>query len=359
VRAAGCDTSGPERGALRVIEVPAPDPGPGEVCVRVAVSGVNPTDWKARERPEPAPRWRFQIVHHDGAGVISAVGPGVDARRVGERVWVYHAAHRRPGGTAAEYVVMPERQVVPLPDGVSMEQGAGLGIPGITAHRCLFADGPVEDRTVLVTGGAGAVGHAAIQLARWGGARVIATVSTEAKATIARDAGAHEVLRYTEPGLGGRLREVASGIDRVVDVALTDNLSHYLPLLNEHATVSCYARTGEDLLVPLPPLMLANVLLRFVLVYGLGEAALNHATTDITAALSAGALRPLPTHRFRLDDVEKAHEAVRNGVTGKAVIFLTDEPGRGGRMGVRAAHGGTKTPRPSRPPTGSSASSAV
>lgn len=323
MRAAVYDTAGSDRGTLQIVELPDPDPGSGEVRVRVHVSGVNPTDWKAREAAGAEPGWPQQVPNQDGAGVIDAVGDGVDPSRVGERVWVYHAAAGRPTGTAAQYVCLPQEQVVPLPEGVSFDHGAGLGIPGITAHRCLFADGPLEGRTVLVTGGAGGVGHAAVQLARWAGARVIATVSTDEKAQLAEAAGAHDVLRYRDPGFSDRLRSLAAdGIDRVVDVALAINLADYLPALAEHAVVACYARDRDEARVPIRPLMWANIVLRFVLVYGLPQAALDRAVADLATALHDGALRPLPTHRFPLDRIHDAHEAVRGGVTGKVLVDL-------------------------------------
>jgi NADPH2:quinone reductase len=180
MRAAIYDHYGPAAEVLRVLDVPRPTPQAGEVAVRVAVSGVNPTDWKSRVRqPGRAVGFDFQVPNQDGAGVIEGVGPGVDPDRVGERVWLYHAAWQRPWGTATEVTVVPAEQAVRLPDGVDFSVGATLGIPHMTAHRCVFADGPVDGATVLVAGGAGAVGHAAIQLARRGGATVIATVSAE------------------------------------------------------------------------------------------------------------------------------------------------------------------------------------
>ena len=176
-------------GVLAVEDFDAPSPGAGEVRVRVTVSGVNPTDWKAR-----ASGVEFQVPDQDGAGVIESVGPGVDPARVGERVWIYFAAYQRPWGTAAQYSVVPAEQAVPL--GASDELGASLGIPALTAYHCLLADGPIEGATVLVAGGAGAVGHAAIELARWSGARVVATVSSDEKASLARSAGADAVVNY-------------------------------------------------------------------------------------------------------------------------------------------------------------------
>lgn len=323
MQAAVYDTSGPDRGRLRIDELPDPAPGPGEVLVRIAVSGVNPTDWKARERSTPP--WPQQVPNQDGAGVVAGVGDRVDPGRVGERVWVYHAALQRPIGTAAEYTCVPAAQAVPLPDGVSFAHGAGLGIPAITAHRCVFADGPVDGRTVLVTGGAGAVGHAAVQLARRGGARVLATVSTEEKARLAEEAGAEAALFYREPGFPEALRAAApDGIDRVVDVAVAANLDSYLAVLDPHAVVASYASDVSPLTAEVGPLMYGNVTLRFVLVYGLTGDMLEAAVADITGALEDGGLRPLPEHHFPLDRTAEAHDACRDGTPGKVLIDVAD-----------------------------------
>ena len=186
MRAALYDRYGAGSEVLRVEEIERPEPGPGEVRVKIEYSGVNPTDWKSRSGATPRPIDGFQIPHHDGAGVIDAVGDGVDPGRIGQRVWTYMAAAGRKWGTAAQWTVVPARQAVPLPDGVSAELGASLGVPAMTAHRCLTADGPVDGKTVLVAGGAGAVGHFAIELAKFFGARVITTVSGPEKAELAR-----------------------------------------------------------------------------------------------------------------------------------------------------------------------------
>jgi NADPH2:quinone reductase len=313
MRAAVYDASG----EIRVEDVETPSPGPGEVRVRVAVSGVNPTDWKARGNEVPFP---FQVPNQDGAGVIEAIGEGVDERRVGERVWVYFAAWQRQWGTAAEYTVVPAEQAVPLGD-ASFELGASLGIPALTAHRCLFADGAVTGATVLVAGGAGAVGHAAIELARWGGAeRVIATVSSEEKAELARAAGAHEVVNYREQDAAARIRELApDGVDRVVEVALTANLDLDLAVGSTH--VVTYAGTPEDAVeVPVRRLMAANAVLRFVLVYTIPRDALRRAVADVSHAVRGGALTTLPLHRFPLARAADAHDAVRTGAVGKVLI---------------------------------------
>lgn len=322
MRAAVYATRGPNRGALEVKDLADPQPGPGEVRVRIRISGVNPTDWKSREGGREL-AWAEQIPNQDGAGEIDAVGPGVDPSRVGQRVWLYHAAWQRPNGTAAQYCCVPASQAVLLPEGISFEQGAGLGIPYLTAHRCLFADGGVQGRTVLVTGGAGAVGHAAVELARWAGARVIATVSSEEKARIARDAGAQVVLNYRDPDHAAQLAAAApERIHRVVDVAVGANLASYLPLLAPHAVIATYATEAEDPRLPIRQLMFANVTLRAMLVYGLTSDMLADGVRDVTAALRAGAIRRLPEHRFTLEQIGEAHAAVKGGAVGKVLVEL-------------------------------------
>src|SRR5580692_792818 len=219
MKAAFYDRHGPAREVQRVEELDRPEPGPGEVRVKVEASGVNPTDWKSRSGATPRPIDGFQIPHHDGAGVIDAVGEGVDLARIGQRVWLWMAAAGRRWGTAAEWAVVPDRMAVPLPRGVSFELGASLGVPAVTAHRCLLADGPVTGQVVLVAGGAGAVGHFAIQLAVWAGAaQVIATTSGPGKAKLAREAGAGHVVIYTESDAASQIRAVSEHVDRVIEV---------------------------------------------------------------------------------------------------------------------------------------------
>ena len=312
MRAAVYDDSG----QIRVEEVATPEPGPGEVRVRLAVSGVNPTDWKARGGGVAFP---FQIPNQDGAGVVDKVGEGVDEGRVGERVWVYFAAWQRQWGTAAEYTVLPAEQAVALGD-AAFELGASLGIPALTAHRCLFADGAVSGATVLVAGGAGAVGHAAIELARWGGATVIATVSDEEKAQLSRTAGAHHVVNYREADAQERIRALApDGVDRVVEVAPVANLALDLAVGARH--IAGYAGTPDDVLeAPVRQLMGANVVLRFVLVYTMPRFALRRAVADVAEAVREGALTTLPLHRFPLDQAAQAHDAVEGGAVGKVLI---------------------------------------
>lgn len=321
MRAAVYDRTGAAAEVLRVEEVDRPEPGPGEVRVRVHLSAVNPTDWKSRAGATPRPIEGFQIPDQDGVGVIDAVGEGVDAGRVGERVWVWFAAAGRRWGTAAEWTVVPETRAVRLPDAVSMEMGASLGVPAMTAHRCLFADGPLEGGTVLVAGGAGAVGHFAIELAKRAGARVATTVSTADKARLAEAAGADLVVNYREEDAAARIREWAPQVDRVVEVALAANLELDLAVTGAHAVVTTYA-AAEDPVVPIRACMNKNLLLRFVLLYGVPEPALLAAVRDITAALEEGSLSELPYRRFALEDIAAAHDAVEGGLTGKVLVEI-------------------------------------
>jgi NADPH2:quinone reductase len=319
--AARYEKPGPAHEVLRIGDVPTPEPGPGELRLRLAVSGVNPTDWKARSATPVA--GEFQIPNQDGAGVVDAVGEGVDAARVGQRVWVYFAAWQRPWGTAAEYSVLPAEQAVPLPDGTPDALGASLGIPALTAHRCLLADGPVHGRTVLVAGGAGAVGHAAIELAKWLGARVITTVSSDEKAALARDAGADAVVNYREPGAAERIRELApDGVDRVIEVALASNLELDLAVCAPNAAIVTYAADVAGPELPVRKLMVPNLTLRFVLVYTIPRDALAQAVADVGDALRAQALTTLPVHRFPLERTADAHDAVEHGAVGKVLVDL-------------------------------------
>ena len=322
MKAARYDRTGPASEVLRVDEVERPEPGAGQVRVRLALSGINPTDVKSRSGLTPRPIEGFQIPHHDGAGVIDAVGEGVDRARIGERVWVWFAAAGQPWGTAAQWTVVPAARAVPLPDGALFELGACLGVPAMTAHRCLFADGPVEDRTVLVAGGAGAVGHYAIELAKFAGARVVATVSNEQKAELARQSGADEVVNYRDPDAIDQVRKFAEQVDRIVEVDLGANLDLDLAVSGPETVAVTYAATLQDPVLPIRRCMIANVTLRFVLLYGVPQSASSRATQDITRALAANALTELPLHRYPLDGIVAAHEAVESGITGKVVLDI-------------------------------------
>jgi NADPH2:quinone reductase len=322
MRAAIYDRMGPAREVLRIADVDRPEPGPGQVRVRVHVSGVNPTDWKSRAGVTPRPLSGFQIPNQDGAGVIDAVGDGVDAGRVGERVWLWMAAVGQPWGTAAQWTVVPAERAVPLPDSASFDLGASLGVPAMTAHRCLYADGPVEGKSVLVAGGAGAVGHFAIELAKRAGARVVSTVSGAKKAELAQQAGADLVVNYRELTAADQVRAFASPIDRIVEVALGPNLELDLAVCGPDTVVVTYAADGKDPVLPVRACMTANVTLRFILLYGVPPVALRQAVTDITAALAEQALSELPTHHFPLEEIAAAHEAVEKRAVGKVLVDL-------------------------------------
>jgi NADPH2:quinone reductase len=309
---------GSAREVLRVAEVDRPEPGPGEVRVRVEASGVNPTDWKSRSGATPRPIDGFQIPHHDGAGVIDAVGQGVDPSRTGQRVWLWLAA-TRPWGTAAQYSVVPGEQAVPLPDSASAELGASLGVPAMTAHRCLFADGPIDGATVLVAGGAGAVGHFTIELARHAGARVVTTVSGPEKAELARRAGADLVVNYRDPDAAEQIRSFGP-VDRVVELALGANLQLDLAVAHQDTVIVDYAAEPADPVLPVRACMTANIRMRFILLYGVPRPALTQAATDISQALADGALTELPVTRFPLAETAAAHEAVEAGAVGKVLV---------------------------------------
>jgi NADPH2:quinone reductase len=321
VKAALYDRTGPAEEVLRIEDVPRPEPGPGEVRVRVEVSGINPTDVKARSGAVPRKIDGFQIPHQDGAGVIDAVGEGVDENRIGQRVWVWFAAVDSRYGTAAEWTVVPEQQAVPLPDVASSELGASLGVPAMTAYHCLFADGPLPGRNVLVAGGAGAVGHFAIELARWDRARVATTVGNTQSANLAHRAGADLVVDYHDDDAVDKLKALAPVMDRIIEVALSANLDVDLALSGPQTSVVTYA-SPEDPVLPVRRCMTANVTLKFVLLYGVPMPDLLAATRGITNALTAEVLTPLPIHRYPLEDIVAAHSAVESGANGKVVLDL-------------------------------------
>lgn len=323
--AAVYEQAGPDA-RLEIRELAVPDPGPGEVRVKVAVSGVNPTDWKSRKRAGAPMVGAFQVPNQDGAGTIDAVGAGVSADRIGERVWLLMAAKDNVWGTAAEFCVVPAERAVPLADGASWELGASLGVPALTAAYCLNANGPAGGRTILVSGGAGAVGHATIELARFEGAeQVIATVSGEQKAQLARAAGAHTVVNYRDADAVEQIRTAApGGVETFVEVALDQNLELDLAVAAPHAAIVCYA-AGEDTVaeVPVRQLMTLNVALRFMLLYGVSGEDLADAIERTQRAVAAGALTTLPLVRFSLEQAAQAHDAVEQGAVGKVLIDLT------------------------------------
>ena len=324
MRAASYVATGPAAQVLRVGDLACPEPGPGQVRVKVAVSAVNPTDVKARAGATPRPLDGVQVPHMDGAGTVDAVGPGVEDSRLGQRVWLQLAAHTNPWGTAAQWSVVDSDRAVPLPDAASLDLGATLGVPAVTAAHCLFAGGSLAGRDVLVAGGAGAVGRAAVQLAHWAGARVAATVSGPAKADLARAAGADLVVNYRDADAVDRLRAWTDGVARVVEVDLAANLGLDLSVARPGTTIVTYAVDGADPVVPVRRCMTAGVSLAFMLLYTLSAEQRGAAVDLVTAAVDAGALTEPPLHRFELADVVAAHEAQEAGPLGRVVVDLPD-----------------------------------
>ncbi len=280
------------------------------------------------------------VPNQDGAGIIDAVGPGVTGLGVGDRVWITLAAYQlQSGGTAQEYTVLPVDRVHPLPDSASFELGASLGVPAVTAHRALTVaeDGPsrlhpgaLDDKVVLIAGGAGAVGHAAIQLARWAGATVITTISSLEKAALASAAGAHHVVNYKQTDAADEIRRIApDGVDVIVEVAPAPNAQLNLAIARNHATIAVYANNGGDILtLDVRKHFSLNVRYQFLLLYTVGPQALDAAVADVTAAVRDGALEVgeqtgLPVHRFDLARTAEAHAAVEDGAIGKVLIEVT------------------------------------
>jgi NADPH2:quinone reductase len=325
---------------LQLVDREVPAPGAGEVRVRVVVSGVNPTDWKTRSGATNPLQFPEVTPHLDGAGVIDAVGAGVDPGRVGQRVWVWMATAGRPTGTAAEFTVVPAERAVPLADGAGFELGASLGVPALTAHRALTVseDGPrrlrpgaLDGRIVLAAGGAGAVGHAVIQLARWAGATVISTISGPEKARLATAAGAHHVVNYRDDDPAGEIRKIApEGVDIVAEVALGANLALDLAVLRTRGTIATYANDGgRPVELDVRQNMTLNSRFQFLVLYTAGFDVLTAGAEDVAAAVGDGALpvgeeHGLPLVRFPLDQTAAAHHAVENGAVGKVLVDVTD-----------------------------------
>lgn len=326
MRAVWYEETGLAEAVLQLGEMADPQPGPGEVRVRLRASGINPSDVKSRAGLRGPMAFQRVIPHSDGAGEIDAVGEGVSPARIGTRVWVWNAAYRRPFGTCAEYVCLPEAQAVPLPERTSFEAGACLGIPASTACHAVFADGDVTGQTVLVTGGAGAVGNYATQLARWGGARVIATVSGPEKAAAAEAAGAHAVVNYREGDVAAAILAANHGkqVDRVVEVEFGGNLAVTNAVLGEGGVIAAYGSMAEaEPKLPFYPLMFRHATLRMLIVYLLSAKERAETVARLTAALEAGALHHAIAASFDLVDSAKAHEAVESGrLIGNAVITI-------------------------------------
>jgi NADPH:quinone reductase len=325
MRAAYYDSNGPARTVLQVAELPAPEPGPGEVRVRIGASGINPSDVKARAGATRKIAFPRVIPHSDGAGEIDRVGAGVPEARIGERVWLWNAQYQRPFGTAADYAVVPAAQAVPLPPNRSLAEGACLGVPAMTAWHAVMLDGAdaLSASTILVAGGAGSVGHSAVQFAKAAGAAVIATVSSDAKAQHARAAGADHVIDYKREDVGARVKDLTGGkgVARIIEVDLGRNAPLIAKVLAPRGTVVVYGSGGGEATIGSSFLLNAHATMKFFIVYGIDRAARGRAVAGITEALAAGRLINAVARDWPLAEIAAAHEAVEAGsLIGKAVV---------------------------------------
>jgi NADPH2:quinone reductase len=323
MRAAYYEANGSARDVLRVAEVETPKPGPGEVRVKLLASGVNPSDVKNRAGITRKIAFPRVIPHSDGAGEIEAVGEGVPASRVGERVWVWNGQWRRPFGTAAQSIVLPAEQAVPLPAGIAMEAGACLGIPAYTAYQAVVVAGIGAGATVLIAAGAGAVGHYAIQFAKKQNATVITTVSSPEKAALAKQAGADHTIDYKREDVGERVMAITGkrGVDAVIEMDLAANAKLLPGVLKPTGVVAIYGGSAPEPAIPFQFLLQNSIALKFFLVYLMPPDLRVCATAEITRLLERGELIHNVAQTFALSDIVAAHEAVESGkVLGNVVV---------------------------------------
>ena len=323
MKAAWYTTQGAPKDVFQVGEMPDPVPAPGEVRVRVHASGANPTDTYTRSgvrrRGLPYP---IIIPHQDGAGVIDAVGNGVAASRIGERVWIYMAQWQRPFGTAAQFCIVPAEYAPRLPDNCSFSEGASLGVPWLTAHYAVTMDGPVQGKTVLVSGGTGAVGYYCIQIAKVRGARVIASVGSAAKGAMAKAAGADEVVDFRAEDVGARIGTLTGGCgaDRILEPFFAKNAAYYPQMLAKRGTVIVYGAGGAEGTISAAWGIQNQPTIRFMYMYELPAEAYPRAVADFTALQTSGKLRHLPVREFSIDQLAQCHEAVEAGNSGTRMI---------------------------------------
>ncbi|MEQ1880948.1 MAG: NADPH:quinone reductase [Burkholderiales bacterium] len=328
MRAAIYEKTGPAHEVLKVVDVETPHPGPGEVRVKIQWSGVNPSDVKSRAglRTKTLAFPRI-IPHSDGSGVIDEVGADVPDERVGEKVWIWNAAWQRPFGSAAEYVVLPSRQAVRLPEGTSPEAGACIGIPALTAYHAVRVNGGVRDKSVLVAGGAGAVGHYAIQLARLGGAKqILTTVSGAEKAAVAKSAGADVAINYKSEDVLARVKELTGGrgADRVIEVDIAGNMNLDHQIVCPDGEIVVYGSNAADIAVPFFPMIVKNIGMKFFIVYNLSPQDRTRENRDITEMLERNVLTHNIAARLPLDKIADAHVLVEQGkVIGNVVVSIS------------------------------------
>jgi NADPH2:quinone reductase len=326
MRAAYYESNGAACEVLQVANLETPEPAPGEVRVRLRTSGINPSDVKSRAGTTRRIAFPRVIPHSDGAGEIDRVGKGVPDSRLGQRVWIWNAQWRRPFGTAAEAIVLPAEQAVPLPSNISMEAGACLGIPAYTAYQGVTLAAVDERSTVLVAAGAGAVGHYAIQFAKKRSATVIATVSSSTKAELARKAGADHVIDYKREDVGQRVKAITGncGVGAVIEVDLAANARMLPEVLAPNGVVAVYGSGAPQVSVPFASLLQSNITLKFFLVYSMPQDERERATAEITRMLERGELIHNVAEIFSLDEIVAAHEKVEAGTTtGNVVLRIT------------------------------------
>jgi NADPH:quinone reductase len=326
MQAAFYTKQGPAAEVLQVGEQPTPQPGPGEVRVRLRTSGVNPSDYKVRKGGfGRALAYPLVIPHSDGAGVIDAVGEGVPASRIGERVWIWNGQWMRPGGTAAQFIALPAAQAVPLPEQVGDAEAACLGIPALTALHAVRQAGLQPGMNVLVSGGAGSVGHYAIQLARQRGANVLTTVSSEDKAAHARRAGAAHAILYRDEDVGARVQQLTGGrgVDAVIEMDFTANARLYPACVRAGGTIVVYGMGQVEANLPTFWFMRNRITLKFVYVYEMEAAEREACLQELSALLRAGGLQHTVALRLPLAEIARAHDIVEQGrVTGNVVLDI-------------------------------------
>ncbi|MEL7256697.1 MAG: NADPH:quinone reductase [Pseudomonadota bacterium] len=327
MRAISYEAFGPAQDVLVLSDIDTPAPAPGEVLVRLSFSGVNPSDAKARAGARPGvtkPAFPRVIPHSDGAGVIEAVGEGVTKGRIGERVWIWNGQWQRAFGTAAEYIALPADQAVPLPDGISLETGAALGIPGLTACHTVFGGGDVTGQTLLISGGAGSVGHNAVQLAKWGGAKVIATASAGAGEYV-KAAGADVVLDYADPDLTAQIIDASGGgVDRAVEVEFGQNTGLLAEVMKPLGTIATYG-SGKAMTPELPfgPYLFKALKINITLIYILPAPERTAAIGRLHRALAEGAFTPSIDTTLPLEDCATAHDRVmQSGRRGSVLLSI-------------------------------------
>ncbi len=324
MRAAFYEKNGTAREVLRVGEVDTPQAGPGEVRVKLATSGVNPSDVKSRQGTTRKISWPRVIPQSDGAGVIDQVGDGVSKSRIGERVWVWNAQWKRAFGTAAEYIALPFAQAVKLPDKIGFEAGACLGIPAMTAFHAVAVSAAGKGSALLVSGGAGSVSQYVIQFAKAFGATVLTTISSADKAAAAREAGADHTIDYKREDVGERVMEITNkrGVDAVIEMDLAANAKLIPTVLRPKGSVIIYGTGAPMVNLPAFFCLTQTIRLQFFLVYELADDERERTIGAINTALEKGLINRIAQPTYPLADIAAAHEAVERGTLGNVILTM-------------------------------------